>query len=83
MKSLSYYPLECELKKNRMTKAELQNQTGLSSATIAKIGKNEDISLRALRIIAEILDCNIDNLVTFDNIYKERNNRRGNINVKN
>ena len=66
-----------------MTKTELQKQTGLSSSTIAKIGKNKEISLNALRIIADVLDCNIDNLVTFENIYKENNNRWGNINVKN
>lgn len=66
-----------------MTKTELQRQTGLSSSTIAKIGKNMDISMNALRIIAEVLDCNIENLVTFENIYKENNNRWGNNNVKN
>lgn len=74
MKRLSYYPLECELKKHRMTKTELQDQTGLSSTTIAKIAKNEDISLKALRTIAEVLDCNINDLITFDNPYKIKMN---------
>lgn len=70
MKRLSYYPLECELKKHMMTKTKLQDQTGLSSTTIAKIAKNEDISLKALRTIAEVLDCNVNDLITFDNPYK-------------
>lgn len=71
MKKISYYPLECELKKQRMTKTDLQKLTLLSTTTIAKIGKNEDISMKALRIIAEVLDCNIDQLITFDDIYRK------------
>ncbi len=74
MKKIYYYPLECELKKHRMTKTDLQYHTGLSSTTIAKIGKNEDISLKALKSIAEVLDCNIADLVTFDNVYVNKIN---------
>lgn len=75
MKTISYYPLECELKRQRMSKTQLQEETGLSSATIAKIKKNKDISLKALRIIAEVLDCDIDMLITFEDVYKKGSNK--------
>jgi len=72
MKKISYYPLECELKKQRMTKTELQKLTLLSTTTIAKISKNKDISMKALRIIAEVLDCDIDKIITFEDVYIKR-----------
>lgn len=75
MKKLSYYPLECELKRQRISKTELQKLTHLSTTTIAKIQKNQDISLKALRIIAETLKCDVNDMITFDNDYKKK---RGN-----
>lgn len=75
MKKLSYYPLECELKRQRVSKTELQKLTHLSTTTIAKIQKNQDISLKALRIIAEKLNCDAKDMITFDNVYKKK---RGN-----
>lgn len=66
MKKISYYPLECLLIKKRINKQQLQEETGLSSATIAKIKKNEDVSLESLRIIATVLECNIQDLITFE-----------------
>lgn len=71
MKKVSYYPLECELKKKRMSKTKLQKLTQLSTTTIAKINKNQDISMKALRIIADVLDCDINEMVTFEDTYKE------------
>ena len=71
MKKISYYPLECELKKQRMIKTELQKLTLLSTTTIAKIGKNKDISMKALRIIAEVLNCDVDKILTFEDVYKK------------
>jgi len=68
MKKISNYPLECLLIKKRMNKQQLQEETGLSSATIAKIKKDEDISLETLRIIADVLECNIQDLVTFEDV---------------
>lgn len=68
MKMISYFPLECELKRQRMTKTQLIKLTKLSSATISKISKNEDMSMRAIKKIAEVLDCNIENIVEFNTI---------------
>lgn len=71
MKKLSYYPLECELKRQRISKTRLQKLTQLSTTTIAKISKNKDISLKALRIIASVLDCDVYEIITFDDISRK------------
>lgn len=68
MKKLSYLPLECELKRQRMTKTQLKNKTKLSSTTISKISKNEEMSINAIKKIAEVLDCDIQNIIEFNNI---------------
>lgn len=65
MKEISYFPLECELKKHKMTKTRLKKLTKLSSTTISKIAKDEEISLNSLKKIAEVLDCDISNLIEF------------------
>lgn len=68
MKGISYLPLECELKKHKMTKTRLKKLTKLSSTTISKIAKDEEISLNSLKKIAEVLDCDISNLIEFKTI---------------
>ena len=68
MKKISYFPLECELKKHKMTKTKLRKLTKLSSTTISKISKDEEVSINSLRKIAEILDCNRKDLIEFKNI---------------
>lgn len=67
---ISYLPLECELKKHKMTKTRLRKLTKLSTTTISKIAKNEEISLNTLKKIAEILNCDIGDLVEFKKIEK-------------
>lgn len=67
---ISYLPLECELKKHKMTKTRLRKLTKLSTTTISKISKNEEISLNTLKKIAEILNCDIGDLVEFKKIEK-------------
>ncbi len=66
MKTISYLPLEFELKKQRMTKTTLKKLTKLSSATISKISKNEEMSLTAIKKIAEVLNCDISDIIKFD-----------------
>ena len=67
---ISYLPLECELKKHKMTKTRLRKLTKLSTTTISKIAKNDEISLNTLKKIAEILNCDIGDLVEFKKIEK-------------
>ncbi|WP_038112152.1 helix-turn-helix domain-containing protein [Tuberibacillus calidus] len=61
----SYKPLEITLIKKDKTKSDLRNELGLSPTTIAKIGKNEFISMQIISKICEYLGCNIDEVIEF------------------
>ena len=59
----SYKPLLVQLVQKDMTKTELRLKTGISSATLAKISKNEYISMEALYKICTILECKIEDVI--------------------
>lgn len=46
-----------------MLKKDLMKETGITSSTIAKMGKNKPVSLDVLGRICVALDCNIGDLV--------------------
>lgn len=46
-----------------MTKQDLRNTTGLSSATIAKMGRDETVTIPVLARICGALDCQIADIV--------------------
>ncbi len=48
-----------------MSKADLHKASGLSSSTMTKLRKGEDVSMEALRKICISLDCNIGDIVEF------------------
>ena len=48
-----------------INKSELCTQTGISSSTMAKLGKNETVSLEVLEKICRELNCNIGDIVEF------------------
>ena len=54
---IKYYKLLNVLNRREMTKEELRIKLNLSSATIAKISKNEFISLRVINDICKFLNC--------------------------
>ena len=54
---IKYYKLIDVLNRREMTKEELRIKLNLSSATIAKISKNEFISLRVVNDICKFLNC--------------------------
>ena len=49
-----------------MSKGGLHEATGLSSSTMTKLRKSEDVSMEALRKICRTLDCNIGDIVEFE-----------------
>lgn len=59
----SYKPLLVQLVQKDMTKTELRLKIGISSATLAKISKNEYISMEALDKICTILECKIEDVI--------------------
>lgn len=54
---ISYKRLFILLEQQEISKTELQNKTGMSSATLAKLSKNEEVSMRTIQSICEFLDC--------------------------
>lgn len=67
---VSYEGLLQQLNNRGITRTELAKETGISSRTIAKIGRGERLSNRTLAKIALYLDCEPENLceVIADNI---------------
>lgn len=46
-----------------MTKTQLQKQVEMSSATLAKMSKNETVSMDTLLRICQTLNCEFDDIV--------------------
>ena len=59
----SYKPLLRLLVDKDMTKTQLREQLGISMATLAKISKNEYISMKVLDNICSLLNCKIEDIV--------------------
>jgi len=61
----SYKKLWKLLVDKEMSKGDLHKASGLSSSTMTKLRKSEDVSMEALRKICIALDCNIADIVEF------------------
>lgn len=59
----NYKPLLKLLIDKGMTKTQLRLATGMSMATLAKIAKNEYISMKTLDKICSTLNCRIEDIV--------------------
>ena len=46
-----------------LKKRQLQEMSGVSPASIAKIGRNENVTTEVLLRICEALDCNIEDIM--------------------
>lgn len=49
-----------------MQKKDLINELGVSSTTIAKMGKGDKVSLDVLERICTYFDCNISDVISFE-----------------
>ena len=61
----SYKPLLRLLLEKNMSKTELREMTGMGMNTLAKIGKNEPISMATLNDICRVLDCRIEDVIEY------------------
>lgn len=64
--AISYNGLWKKLIDKSMNKKDLTTQLGISSATIAKMGKGESVSIDVLQRICEYLECNIGDVMSFE-----------------
>lgn len=64
MRTVSYDPLWKKLIDVKMNKTELAEKAGIARSTIAKMGKNEIVSLDVIVKICNTLDCGIEDIVS-------------------
>lgn len=61
--AVTYTKLWKLLLDKKMKRTDLKDIAGISSSTLAKLGKDEYVSLESIEKICYALDCNIDQVV--------------------
>ena len=61
--AVSYKKLWKLLVDKKMSKADLRRATGLSTATLTKLRRDEDVSMDALKRICSVCKCNIGDMM--------------------
>lgn len=69
--SISYNKLWKQLIDRNMTKTDLRIKADIGTSTLAKLGKNEQVSMDVLLRICKVLDCDISEVME---VYKENKN---------
>ena len=60
---ISYNKLWKMLIDKNMKKSDLKEQAGISSASLAKLGKGDNITTDVLLRICEVMDCRIEDIL--------------------
>lgn len=63
--SISYDKLWKMLIDRKMNKTQLKELAGISTNVVAKLGKNESVTLENMKKICNVLQCNIGDVVEF------------------
>ena len=61
--AISYNKLWKLLIDRGITKTEMRKRVGLSTNVLAKMGKNETVSMETLARIASVMECGLDDIV--------------------
>lgn len=64
--AIKFYKLMDLLNRKGMSKGELQELTGVSSATIAKLSNNEYVSLNVVDKICQALECQPGDIMEYE-----------------
>jgi DNA-binding Xre family transcriptional regulator len=70
---LNYDKLWHRLLDEKLNKRDLCKMTGISSSTMAKLGKNEIVSLEVLEKVCSTLNCDLGDIASF----KSSNEQKG------
>ena len=65
MMRVSYKKLWVMLAEREMSKVELRKLAGIAPATFTKLSKNQEVALSILMKIADVLDCDAGDIVSF------------------
>lgn len=68
---ISYKKLFLIMEEREISKEKLKNETGISSATLAKLSKNEDVSMATVQSICEYLDCQPGAILSYEKKFDE------------
>ena len=71
---LSYNKLWKLIIDKGMTKTEMRLKADISTTTLAKLGKNETVSMEVLLKICKLLDCNVGDIMDVINEEKQDGN---------
>lgn len=63
--SFSYDKLWKLIIDKKLNKTQLRDKSGITSATLARLSKNQPVSMEILGRICESLDCDIGNIVEY------------------
>lgn len=63
----SYKKLWKMLIDRKITKTEMRKQAGISTNILAKMGKDEPVSMKSLAKISTVLECGLDDIVEIVN----------------
>lgn len=74
---VSYKKLWVMLAEREMSKAELRKLAGIAPATFTKLGRNQEVALSVLLRIAEVLNCDAGDILSF----VKENDQNSNINT--
>lgn len=74
---VSYKKLWVMLAEREMSKAELRKLAGIAPATFTKLGRNQEVALSVLLRIAEVMDCDAGDILSF----VKENDQNSNINT--
>lgn len=69
--TLSYNKLWKLLIDKGMTKTEMRLKADISTTTLAKLGKNETVSMEVLLKICKVLECNVGDIMDVINEEKD------------
>ena len=64
--TVSYNGLWKILIDKNLQKQDLVKKVGLSSATVAKMGKGEPVSSKVLDKLSKFLDCNVNEIMRYE-----------------
>jgi DNA-binding Xre family transcriptional regulator len=65
--AISYSKLWKQLIDKKMTKTELRLAADISTTTLAKLGKDETVSMDVMLRICKVLECKIEDIVEIVN----------------
>jgi len=63
---ISYKKLFLIMEEREISKEKLKNELGISSATMAKLAKNEDVALSTIQSICEFFDCQPGAILSYE-----------------